>query len=130
MIPAAGHWVNTQDLLGEGVPLDTRSTAACKPDECELGRIGIPTSGGRKTMTPEVPVRTAFGAAPAGFYSGARFRTGCKADAFVALHATGPCKAPDGFKVARQFANRMPEGGYGNFVTDFILDLPLGRARR
>jgi glucose/arabinose dehydrogenase len=81
-------------------------------------------------MTPEVPVRTAFGAAPAVFYSGARFRTGCKADAFVALHATGPCKAPDGFKVARQFANRMPEGGYGNFVTDFILDPPLGRARR
>ena len=30
--------------LKEGVHLDARSTAACKVDESELGRIGIPIS--------------------------------------------------------------------------------------
>lgn len=73
-----------------------------------------------RTKSPDVLFEAH--SAPLGlvFYDGAQFPAAYRGDAFVALHATGPYDAPDGYKVVRvRFANGKAVGGYEDFVTGF-----------
>lgn len=124
--------VNERDKLGGGLPPDYL-TSIRRGDffgwpYAYVGPHPDPRYGGKR---PDLVARARAPdllfephSAPLGvvFYDGAQFPDEYRGDAFVAFHASGPYGKPDGYKVVRvKFANRMPVGGYEDFVTGFML---------
>src|SRR3974390_818174 len=75
----------------------------------------------RVTKTPEVLFEAHSAPLAVVFYEGNQFPAEYRGDAFVAFHASGPYRAPDGYKVVRvRFAHGKPIGGYQDFLTGWM----------
>jgi len=124
--------VNERDQLGPNLPPDYL-TSIRKGDffgwpYAYVGPHPDPMFGSKrpdlvkKTKTPEVLFEPHSAPLAVVFYQGSQFPPEYNGDAFVAFHASGPYRAPDGYKVVRvRFSHGKALGGYQDFLTGWMV---------
>ena len=135
MVPSSDRlWcaTNERDLMGDDLPPDYASAVR---DGDFFGwpwfyiganadrRPGARPDLASKVRTPDVLIQAHSAPLGIAFYTGDRFPTAGRGDAFVALHGSWNRAKRTGYKIVRlPFRDGVATGAYEDFVTGFVLD--------